>query len=1081
MKKSSSSNGTTTVLGRFLKLGKSKSDVHGSNSNIIKRRALTSSSSPGDELEDEFCLSRIQLRGVEKMVHKANNNMRKDVSRSHSWIYGSVKLPSDLPFGYGYGGGGSGNSGNAFMSGGHPHHHHPQQLSPSQANEYGNGNSSNNNSSSQVIQMIPRCQMLDFCSCSCEFGPEEFNFLTGGTGPGSSNSALLALSGNNPRSNNCQACQNLIVGGGSALGKYFKNGNRKELLYTQEQQGQDSSKKAFGSSVRKLTWKSLKQAVKKRPSLDSLKKPADGIMVNSGTTALSKEFANFSQEDDFLTTSTNYFFPEKKNNGFYASCTDLYQVGGESPHVTASVRVRPKRSRQTWHFPNEFGPTPNYQQDEEIYHSEWDLRQCVPLPYEEWITTSSLNPTVNPLTTDTFDSVTNSVKLSNSGSTNNRGTRPANPNSSSSTTTNMNSNLNNKGGPSTSNNGNGGGTNSDMYSNGGVKRFSILHTDVSAYQLNKSANGTNDEDDEEDGDTSESDDMGESTSSVLTDEAVRIAGQGICMPFSNASTSYGGSNNRLARSNSSSSNKFNSANSVNHKGKGNHPHHLLLASSTTMEADGLWSDTQIAQQQPQPSQSKHTSSSLASRERDQVIMPDKGKIDQDSNIKNLNTFKHTQQQQQTSSGSGLYVKASNGSGTTRLILNDGNGPFDDKERNSNSAHQITKSQRGVSSIGDIASKQDHANRKSTNVFVNGKPAKSRSDGSSDSNSKDKYGALRRRKGRSGPGKNLLRETIYEEESEHLEQDEVYAVKIVVSQTGVTDYVKPILKTRSPYATPSGLGSSSGDDSSLYDDVSNSASIPPTRSPKKVQFNSTQEVVVCGGLSEPDDDEDFEEEDEDEIDTGGREGNEDTGSSESSSTSRQNDSDWVSMDHDPRAQSCSNDDEAERKSGSHYTGRNEMKIVQVVGLSGDRNSREEEEDGGLITNIPETEEEEVAQVSRVKVKKKSPTNKPTPTSTPSSTESSCNEVNNLPHPNNDSKRQQLHQALRQLAEEDSMRKNLKPSIKSPESTQMKLPTTQEEKGFQGKRATQGSAVKSERIPNAPSNSQEQRSSGKVKGT
>jgi hypothetical protein len=139
---------------------------------------------------------------------------------------------------------------------------------------------------------------------------------------------------------------------------------------------------------------------------------------------------------------------------------------------------------------------------------------------------------------------------------------------------------------------------------------------------------------------------------------------------------------------------------------------------------------------------------------------------------------------------------------------------------------------------------------------------------------------------------------------------------------------------------------------------------PTRSPKKVQFNSAQEAVVCGGLSS----DDFDEEDE--------EKGEETGAE------REDESPHHNADAEP---------------------------VHVEITSG--------KDSGSGSAAPvEEEEEEVAEVSRVKVKTKNLSG--TGTSPRSSTE-----VNNL---GNDSKRQQLNQNLRQLSAEASMRKNLKPT-------------------------------------------------------
>jgi hypothetical protein len=369
---------TSSVLGKFLKIAKSKSDVQGRP----KSRASTYN---GYDVEEDFRISPSVLhRGpVEKMVHKSNS--RKDVSRSHSWIYGSVKLPSDLPFGYGY------------SIGGGDHSPSGSENSNSEGSP-----TSGHQTHGMTALSIPRCQMVDYYNptCDCNF-TGDFDFLTAGP----SDSSAPPSNNNGP----CKACMCEW-----ALSPSSKNSKGRK------QGSKESGGNSFANSVRKLTWKSLKQAVKKRPSLDNLKRSNEfrqGGSTGCGTptpfvssSPLGAEmFSNsngipvvlgshgdllegnppffhtpspqhaFSADD----LQPSYFFPDKKN--MYASCTDIYR--DPPPHVTASVRVRPKPSRQSWHFPNEFGPVPNYQEAEDLYHSEWDLRQCI--PYDVWVSTTS--------------------------------------------------------------------------------------------------------------------------------------------------------------------------------------------------------------------------------------------------------------------------------------------------------------------------------------------------------------------------------------------------------------------------------------------------------------------------------------------------------------------------------------------------------------------------------------------------------------------------------------------------------------------------------------------------------------------
>jgi len=815
-KSSHSSSGTNGgILGKFLKLGKSKSDAHQS-SNYIKRRPGTGTTSGGDELEDDFVLAPVQLRGVEKMVHRANTTKKDNVSRSHSWIYGSVKLPADLPFGYGGGGGGYESHPAPTTNGSSPSSngtHHPHSQHP--AGEKASG--------TPHVQ-IPRCQTGDFYSCSCD--DEYCKFLSGSSAPPSSTKQPPT----------CQACHSqLVLPGGSSSNRKQPNSQLQSLLQLDSAQG-----KKFASSVRKLTWKSLKQAVKKRPSLDSIitKRQPEG---GGG----SSEYANYCSQDDFFNSSTtNYFFPEKKSSNYYASCTDLFGTGPpENPYVTASVRVRPKRSRPTWNFPNEFGPVPNYQEEAEveggIYHSEWDLRQC--MPYEQWLTSSTgARLTGQPFLDDIFSNpVVSSIKITNNNNNNNAHNKRVNKpsNNEGGKTNNVNHLHNGPGHNSSSKAGQAQQKTpnpSDLYTNGGVKRFSILHHEASAYQLNKA---------ERDGDDGEGESDAESQdgSHVLLAEAdpVRIAGQGIFMLTAGTSNGHHGGL-KVTRSNSTSSAKYKNNSSFG-TNKGNHPHHLLLSSARS-EADGVWSDTQAVEEPPPPAAVAHKESPYSARDRSQLTQlghHDKSERDgvMDQKVQLLKTFKHSPPPQQ----------AKNGVDLVRLNGNGNVAP--DEDRNGTCSVTTIKTgevvgnhkRNGVSEKESLYAK--NVSLASSKGIIKGSGKRGTSSGGGGAESENKYGALRRRRGgrvSTGGKNNLLRETIYEEESESLEHPdgETHAVKILVSQTGSpADYVKPILKTR--IATGTDEMSTS---ELIYDDTS--TSVPTNRSSKKVQFNSTEEIVLC---------------------------------------------------------------------------------------------------------------------------------------------------------------------------------------------------------------------------------------------
>lgn len=348
---------------------------------------------------DDFRLSpSVISRGpVQKMVHNSKVNKR-DVSRSHSWIYGSVKLASDLPFGYG----------EQFSadppspgSGGGPSHPQGHYL----------------HTHSLHAMQIPRCQLDYSCTCPGGDSPPEWGSVRQPRGKA--------------RQGDCQGCaQEMAM-------KYALPSKQRGSLGGQ-------SGESFVSSVKKLTWKSLKQVVKKRPSLDTLRKGPQGpgpipteymsapivpmpylspSAVAAATAAPSQHGGDtHSQNVNPMANpqshyghghvapsgphpgGPDYFFPEKKQ--FYASCQDIYgepRQGPPSPpnHVTASVRVRPKRTRQPWQLTqdaptSEFGPVANCEDPDGpnppgLYHSEWDLRNV--MSYDMWMSaTSNVKP-----------------------------------------------------------------------------------------------------------------------------------------------------------------------------------------------------------------------------------------------------------------------------------------------------------------------------------------------------------------------------------------------------------------------------------------------------------------------------------------------------------------------------------------------------------------------------------------------------------------------------------------------------------------------------------------------------------------
>lgn len=431
-------------------MGKSKSDAgppsgyssSTSNAGSVSRRG--GSRNPETCELDEFRLSpSVIARGpVQKMVHNKAN--RRDVSRSHSWIYGSVKLASDLPFGYadqfssfqeGEDHPGGGGGGEEMMEG-----HHQGQPQSHYLHTHG-----------VHAMQIPRCQLDYSCTCDCGGdggGPDFMGMNPGGSvrnGPSSRRSKPP-----------CQGCARDM-----AMKYALPNSKGRS-----SSGGKSSDSESFVSSVRKLTWKSLKQVVKKRPSLDTLKKmpphqqmmmspgggpsphhpqaseylsapivpmpylspsavaaataTQSGMMDSPNMNPMANPQSHYAHSRHPMTSPPmspqppvpqqqqhppqDYFFPEKK--AFFASCNDIYERGGGPPsppnHVTASVRVRPKRTRQPWQFPNdapssEFGPVPNYEEDggegnpSGLYHSEWDLRNV--MSYDMWMNaTSNVKP-----------------------------------------------------------------------------------------------------------------------------------------------------------------------------------------------------------------------------------------------------------------------------------------------------------------------------------------------------------------------------------------------------------------------------------------------------------------------------------------------------------------------------------------------------------------------------------------------------------------------------------------------------------------------------------------------------------------
>ena len=257
---------------------------------------------------------------------------------------------------------------------------------------------------------MPMQMSMDYCH-ACQ-----------GTGSGGAAAGLLAPA---RAPEFCHAC-NISALTAANASKFAKQQHHHKQKQQQPEADSNANSKSFASSVRKLTWKSLKQAVKKRPSIDSLKPaplPPDASWSSNGNFLDAVGGGGgpglFMSQDDVLNaTTTNYFFPEKKYQkgapsatAYFGSCTDLFTGVGRNgagamgaydhmtppQHMTASVRVRPKRSRETWHFDgcgsNDLGgPTSNYQQQDGphahgAYHSEWDLRNYT--PYEEWLTVAN--------------------------------------------------------------------------------------------------------------------------------------------------------------------------------------------------------------------------------------------------------------------------------------------------------------------------------------------------------------------------------------------------------------------------------------------------------------------------------------------------------------------------------------------------------------------------------------------------------------------------------------------------------------------------------------------------------------------
>ncbi|CAL8122154.1 unnamed protein product [Orchesella dallaii] len=419
------------------------------------------------------------------MVHKANS--RKDVSRSHSWIYGSVKLPSDLPFGYGEAfsfdhnnseEGDCENSGEVMTM---------TMEQVEREHQRGGGGHYLHTHAVQAMQ-IPRCQLDYFCTCDCGGGNQDFDMVlmsSSGRPLGPGGSVRGGRKGRSNGTNNNGPCQGCAREMAMKYGLPSSSSSSSKHRKNQGGGGATQSSESFVSSVRKLTWKSLKQVVKKRPSIETLKKmpmthhqqmqsqaqqqilpeflsapivpmpflspgalsgnggensknplanlsggstPShygnprlNSSVVSYNNGAILNSSPNNSNHQQMLIASPlssssssstsglmshnpngnpnehlpeqgvlpqnapNYFFPEKK--GFYSSCNDIY--GDEPPpHVTASVRVRPKRTRQPYEFPSEFGPVPNYEEEaQQLYHSEWDLRQV--MSYDVWMSTTS--------------------------------------------------------------------------------------------------------------------------------------------------------------------------------------------------------------------------------------------------------------------------------------------------------------------------------------------------------------------------------------------------------------------------------------------------------------------------------------------------------------------------------------------------------------------------------------------------------------------------------------------------------------------------------------------------------------------
>ncbi|CAG7815841.1 unnamed protein product, partial [Allacma fusca] len=907
-KKSRSSGSNGNVFGRFLKLGKSKSDANGYN---VKSRNKPPTQQY--DLEEDFRVTSTSKSPVERMVYKVNN--RKDMSKSHSWIYGSVKLPSDLPFGYSHG-----------YSPGSP------------------GCSSQNMHSS-------RCQTMDYCGmCECS---SEFNFHP--EAPPHPHPGGIPF-----ENNNCHACHtpNYTVNDCCKHSQVY-NGQKQYA-------GNVDNSKKFASSVRKLTWKSLKQVVKKRPTLDVLKRSNPRAPVSP---------LNVLKEEPVCTHEgllrSNYFFPDKKS--FYASCTDVY---GDSPqHVTASVRVRPKRSRQPWPFPNEFGPVPNYQ-EEEIYHSEWDLRQF--LPYDVWLAASN-NPYLSP----------NSASISTKNPKTNRHSSDQSPLAitdgavpSASVSPYMGEE-----GSSTCNNyptkSKSIGSGSIIYGScqSSVMRSSILQTDVTAYQLikpkkplpSKNPLGENNDD------PTDSDELSDN---VVSEDPVRIGGQGIYM-ISGIQPSPALSTAKSLSSVHSQSNESNEKSQIKAIGGNSRKIQDGARSDVSWKMD-LRGSPQL--QQMSPHSIKNVPS--GSREREQTADKFNNKITEpidstsqtvvktnNGNAVSAKTGLKTYYSQPVGSH-GVQYGAGNANSTyisnvntvqpmkfsspraivsglnyENQVTSDSNAGSENRQSylsefevfefqdtipnvNSTSYSSPSPSKETTAARSSQPEREEKKNLKasSNNSYTNSVSRHSsgmkpyldcghqepddwssigedptpiyREGGSASQNSSNNPGDVghngkkngdnnrrgnadhngrgggdfsgnvssqsvgKRKKLRPGQGKSktVLKETIYEEDSEnsdewslHQSKQQVYAVKIVVSQNVASEYVKPILKKDRVYETPS-VDSRPGQScpqlphkttgschTNTGSDICGEGQVntaPPTRSTKKVQFDSTRLVVLA---------------------------------------------------------------------------------------------------------------------------------------------------------------------------------------------------------------------------------------------